>query len=193
MSDYVLNARTMDAVKDALDRSLKAPASAEENPTFKAGAAEGLGTWMEAFIIRDTSWADPKTPRPGVDASVAQIQLEVLGPAEGGYATNAGAQHYHTAYIDFTSMADTASKMRGINFRRIGVLQQLVQACGYDPATQEISLEAVLNADANGLKALVGMRVGGVVRKYVYTKDRGKATEEQVKACEIDGFCPLPS
>lgn len=190
--DFVLNPDTLSKAREALDRSLRAPLNTDENPTFKAGAEPGLGTWMEAFIIKDTSWAPPKNPKPGVSAQVAMITLEVLGQADGGFATNAGAIHNHVAYLDMGALRDPGDRMHGLNYRRIGVLDQLLTACGIDTSAN-VSLEETLSADSHGVKGLVGLRVGGVVRKYKYTKDRGKPTQEVVTACEIDSFCVLPS
>ena len=190
--DFVLNPSTIAKAAEALDRSLRAPASKEENNTFKAGAEPGLGTWVEAFQIRDTSWGLPKNPKEGVNAQVAMVTLEVLGQADGGFVTNARSTHNHVAYLDMDSLKDPKNKMHGLNYRRIGVLNQLLVACGMD-TTQDVSLEHTLNADESGVKGLVGLRVGGVVRKYKYTKDRGKPTQEIVTACEIDSFLALPS
>ena len=182
-SDLFLSPTLLDTAAAALDPSLKAPSDTSENPTFREGKAKGLGTWAEAFIIRDTSYGKPKEPKEGVDAVVAKMVLEVLGPADGGFSTNAGRIHYHNAYIDKKALNDSSNTMHGLNNRRIGVLRSLFSAVGLD-LTEGISTEDTFNGDSNG-KILVGQRVQGIVRKYKYTN---KQSGQDVIACEIDGF-----
>lgn len=182
-SDLFLTPETLDAASAALDTTLRAP-KLEDNPTFRAGKADNLGVWAEAFVIRDTDYGKPKTPKEGVDAVVAKVVLEVLGPADGGFTTNAGRVHYHLAYIDRTSLKDPKDRLHSMNMRRVGVLRSLFSAVGLDMSAG-ISTEDTLKGD--GLtKMLVGQRVQGIVRKYTYQGKNG-----EVLACEIDGFSTL--
>jgi len=178
----ILNKQTLDAAADSLDNTLKAPDPAE-NPTFKEGKKPGLGVWEELFVIRSSDYGKPKTPRPGVNAEVAKLVLEVQGPEDGGYSTNARKLHYHNAYLDLDSLKNPADRMYGLNNRRVAVMSGLLKACGLDP--EGVDLEEALKPDSTGLMQLAGMRVRGIIRKYEYQK-----AGEDVKACEVDMFLP---
>lgn len=178
----ILSKQTLESAADALDQSLKCPDPAD-NPTVKEGKQPGLGTWEELFVIRETDYGKPKNPRPGVNAEVAKIVLEVLGPEDGGCATNAKRLHYHMAYLDLDSLKNPADRMYGLNNRRVAVLNGLFKAVGLD--AEGMDIEDILKPDANGDMQLKGQRVKGIVRKYTYSK-----SGEDVKACEVDMFRP---
>ena len=186
LDDLFLSPGMLEAAAAAIDPSLKAPSDVSENPTFRAGKAKGLGTWAEAFIIRDTSYGPPKNPKEGVNAVMAKLVLDVLGPSDGGFETNAGRMHFHTGYIDQDALRDPKHPLHRMNNIKIGVLRSLFNAVGLDMA-EGISTKEVLNGGADGVKMLVGQRVQGIVRKYTYTSKQG----EEVTQCEVDAFSPL--
>lgn len=174
--DLSLSPETVQEFQNASDRNLTAPAL-EDNPTFRRGKEEGLGTWSEKLRIRDTS-IDPtkKDPTNQAKANFVLV-LEVIGKADGGFATNAGRVHYHYGYIDKTELASQDPKVSGVYKRRLAVINSLLAACGVDiskgvPSYKEWFL---------GEKPLVGQTIVGVIRKY-----RNKNTGDT--GVDIDGF-----
>jgi hypothetical protein len=179
--DLQLDAKTISDASEAGERGLRTP-TVEQNNTFKQGKEEGLGTWTEAFVIRDTSIGPPKN---GGDNPVIKVVLEVLGAADGGFDFNAGSQQFAVYYIDRGALSDKADRLHRMNLQRVASVKSLFVACGYTMPTEgTLSFASLLNND----KPLIGQKVAGVVRKYTYTN---KTTGEVVKQCEVDAFLSL--
>lgn len=179
--DLQLDAKTIADASAATERGLRTP-TLEDNPTFKQGKEEGLGTWSEAFVVKDTTIGPPKK---GGDNPVIQVILEVLGKADGGFDFNAGSTEYAVYYIDRAALADKSDRLHRMNLQRVASVKSLFTACGYVMPTEgQLSFASLLMGD----KPLVGQKVGGVVRKYRYTN---KTTGEVVTQCEVDAFLSL--
>lgn len=177
--DLYLDDTTVKELADAADRNLAAPTT-DENPGFKMGKEEGLGTWPELVTVRDTSIAAPKNAKPGDDsAMVIKATLEILGTADGGFPKNGGKTHYMNVYIDKKAVFDRSHDMHALNARRIGTITSLLKAVGVD-----VSGGVNLDEWFNGEKPLVGQKALAIIRKYKYT-NRDK---EEVTQTDVDGF-----
>lgn len=184
--DLYLDNDTINELADAADRNLATPNDVE-NPTFKPGKTEGLGTWSELFVVRDTALEAPKDGPKDGSKMVFKAVLEVLPEKEGGFDKNAGKTHYYNGYIDKADLFDKSSKYYSMTARRLGVVNSLLAACGV-PTDGGVAYAQWFN----GEKPLVGQRTIATVRKYQYEKKvNGQKTGEIVTAVDIDGFLGL--
>lgn len=169
--------------RNAADRNLTAP-SVEENPTFRQGKQPGLGTWTELVRVRDTSINPIKDDPNNKNRFNMVVQLEVLGPDAGGCSTNAGRVHTQYSYIDRIALASPDSKVSGSYKRRVATINSLLAACGLDLSAGIPSYKAILGAEDQPDKALVGTTVYAVMRKFVTKKD------PSTPQMDIDGYEP---
>lgn len=181
--DLQLDAKTIADASSSSERGLRTPTDVD-NPTFKQGKEAGLGTWSEAFVVKDTSIGPPKN---GGNNPVIKVVLETLGKADGGFDFNAGVTEYAVFYIDREALADKGHRLHRMNLQRVASVQSLFTSCGFTlPTEGTLSFKSLLNDD----KPLVGQKVAGVVRRYSYTN---KTTGEVVRTLDFDAFIPLTS
>jgi hypothetical protein len=182
--DLAISGEAVQEYANAADRNLTAPAGKEENHTFNPGKEAGLGTWTEAVKIRDTDLLPTKNAPEDPSKFNFVALLEVLGPGDGGFPTNAGRVHNQYWYMDKAGLASSDPKTCGPYKRRIATVNSMLSACGIDTTGGVTSYKALLAGD----KPLVGQSMAAVFRKYKY---KNKQTGEVVTAIDIDGFIPL--
>ena len=182
--DLAISGEAVTEYANAADRNLTAPSSKEENHTFSAGKEPGLGTWTEAVRVRDSDITATKNAPSDATKMNFVLQLEVLGPTEGGFATNAGRTHYQYSYIDKQGLASSEPKTAGPYKRRLAVVNSLLSACGVDTTAGVASYKAWFQGD----KPLMGQKVAAIFRKY---KFKNKTTGEEGVGVDIDGFTAL--
>jgi len=184
--DLYLDDSTIKALSAAADRNLVTPCF-EENETFRPGKKEGLGTWSELYVIRDTSLTPPKEGKQDGSVLVFKLALDVLGTAEGGPSDkNAGRTHYLNLYIDKADLLDKSSKFHQMTARRIGVVNSLLNSLGI-VTEGGVKYGEWFNGED---KPLVGQKVVGTTRKYEYINKKVNPPEP-VQSVDIDGFTPL--
>jgi len=175
-----LDDATVQELTEAADRNLAAP-TFEENPTFKPGKEDGLGTWSELYSIRDAALAAPKNGKQDGSELVFKCVLEVLGSKDGGFDKNAGKTQYLNVYIEKPVLLNKAAEGHQMAARRMGVINSMLGAVNV-PTTGGVDYGVWFNGKD---KPLVGQRAIGITRKYKYTN---KKTDEVVTQTDIDGF-----
>lgn len=178
MSEFslVLQPDEIDSIKEDLnDRSLKAP-TAEQNPTFKPGRAEGLGTWEEVVKINDVV-ITPAKDQPNIP--VVKVVFEVLGEKDGGFSHNAGRNHWENLYVDAGAYLNPNDEKHDKARRTVGILLSLVDAAGVERDGAFDLLKCLHE------KVVQGQVVRMVVNKWSFID---KQTQTTVKRCNAVGF-----
>jgi hypothetical protein len=181
--DLYLDDATVQELTEAADRNLAAP-TYEDNPTFKPGKKDGLGTWSELYVVRDTALDAPKNGAQDGSEMVFKLVLEVLGSKEGGFDKNAGKTQYLNVYIERPVLLNKSAEGHQMAARRIGTINSLLAAVGV-PTTGGVKYGDWFNGKD---KPLVGQKAIGITRKYQYTSKKGPNAGEEVTQTDIDGF-----